>query len=342
MGTGIRIDRPFSLKNWSNPLRLISIAMAGFIILSTLIGYFYLQLPLPSALLLAAALAPTDPVLASDVQVGAPNEKVKSETKFSLTAEAGLNDGMAFPFVWMAIILAQTPSSALDFHVFLSWLVDHFLFKIGAGVLLGYLFGRVIGYLIFSLSAKYSALHTRDGFLAVSLTLIVYSVTEMIHGYGFIAVFICAITLRHFDKKHGYHHDLYSFVEQTERLLVAVLLLLFGGTLVNGALNPLTWKMALFSLILVIIIRPLTAYISLLGINAHLKERLAISFFGIRGMGSVFYLAFAFTEVAFYERKELWAIVSFTIILSILLHGITATPVINHLKREIKEEQIPE
>jgi NhaP-type Na+/H+ or K+/H+ antiporter len=184
-------------------------------------------------------------------------------------------------------------------------------------------------------------LKTRDGFLAISLTLLVYGVTELAHGYGFIAVFICAITLRHFDKKHDYHHDLHSFVDQTERLLVAILLLLFGGELVNGILNPLTWKMVFFSIFFVLVIRPVTAFISLYGKDIHIKEKLAISFFGIRGIGSIFYMAFAFRESAFDHEKELWAIVAFTILLSILLHGLTASPVINHLKNQLPRKRIP-
>ena len=106
MGTGIKIDRPFSFKNWQTPLRLVFVAMIVCIAVAALLGYYYLRFDLASAILLGAVLAPTDPVLASDVQVGPPNDKMRSETKFSLTAEAGLNDGMAFPFTWLSITVA--------------------------------------------------------------------------------------------------------------------------------------------------------------------------------------------------------------------------------------------
>ncbi len=342
MGTGIRIDRSFSLRNWATPFRLIAIGMILCIITTTFLGYSFLGMSLASALLLASALSPTDPVLASDVQVGPPNEKIKSETKFSLTAEAGLNDGMAYPFVWLAITIAGISHWNLTDGHFLSWFGYHLLYKIIAGAAIGFLLGRLAGYLVFTLTEKYPNLKTRDGFLAISLTLIVYGVTELAHGYGFIAVFVCAITLRHFDKKHEYHDDLHSFVDQTERLLVAILLLLFGGALVNGILQPLTLKMALFCVAFILIIRPITAFISLYNLDIHIKEKLAISFFGIRGMGSVFYLAFAFNEKAFDHEKELWAIVALTILSSIVLHGLTASPVIKHLKEKIPKERIPE
>ncbi|MFD2163141.1 cation:proton antiporter [Paradesertivirga mongoliensis] len=341
MGTGIKIDRAFTFKNWSTPLRLIGIAMIACIAVTTAIGYSLLGLGLASALLLASALAPTDPVLAGDVQVGPPNEKIKSETKFALTAEAGLNDGMAFPFIWLAIVVAGILQGSMIHGDLMSWLSYHVVYKLLAGAAIGYALGRLAGYLVFTMTEKYKKLKTRDGFLAISLTLIVYGITEMAQGYGFIAVFISSITLRHFDKKHEYHDDLHSFVDQTERLLVAMLLLLFGGALVNGILQPLTWKMVLFSVLFVLVVRPATAYLSLYGKKIHIKEKLAISFFGIRGVGSVFYLAFAFGEFNFDAESELWATVAFSILLSILLHGFTASPIMQHLRREIPEENIP-
>lgn len=340
MGTGIKIDRSFSLKNWASPLKLIFIAMLLCILAGTILGYTLLQMDLAAAVLLAAALAPTDPVLASDVQVEPPNKGLKSETKFALTAEAGLNDGMAFPFTWLAITLMLMSKGHGD--GLLHWFAYDVLYKIAAGIALGYLTGRTVGYIIFRASEKLKFLKTRDGFLAISLTLIVYGITETVFGYGFIAVFICAITLRHFEKKHQYHEDLHAFTNQIERLLIAVLLILFGGALVNGILSALTWEMVAFTLIFLFIIRPLAAYASLFTAKFHFKEKLAISFFGIRGMGSIFYLAFAFREVHFNHEKELWAVVAFTILISILIHGLTATPMMKRLQREIPEEQVPE
>ena len=340
MGTGIKIDRPFSLKNWASPIRLVIIGMLLTIAGAAFLGYTLLGLSLAATFLLGAALAPTDPVLASDIQVEPPNVGLKSETRFSLTAEAGLNDGMAFPFTWLAIILALN-ATEWDKGL-LTWFAYNLVYKILAGIAIGYLAGRAVGYLIFSVSRKYKFLKTRDGFLAISLTLLVYGLTEIIHGYGFVAVFICAITLRHFEKRAEFHDDLHSFTDQIERLMLGVLLILFGGALVNGILNPLTWKMALFTLLFILMIRPLAAYTSLISCKIHIKEKLAISFFGIRGIGSIFYLAFAFKEAEFAEEKELWAIIAFTILVSVVIHGLTATPVMKYLKHHIPEEQVPE
>jgi len=246
---------------------------------------------------------------------------------------------MAFPFTWLAILLALKPG---NYDGLLHWFAYDVVYKILAGIVVGFLLGKVSGYLVFRVSKKYSFLKTRDGFLALSLTLMVYGLTELIHGYGFIAVFISAITLRHSEKEHDYHDDLHSFTDQSERLLVGILLIAFGGSLVSGILAPLTWKMAGFSLLFLLVIRPIAAYASLFTGKFHIKEKLTISFFGIRGMGSVFYLAFAFKNASFGYEKELWAIIAFTILVSIFVHGITATPIMKHLKENIPEEKIPE
>ncbi|PWS26102.1 cation transporter [Pedobacter yonginense] len=328
MGTAIKIDRSFSFRRWATPLRLILIAMILAILVSALLGVFILGLPLAAALLLAAVLAPTDPVLAADVQVGPPNERGKSEPRFALTSEAGLNDGMAFPFTWLAIVVAsQGISTSTMWH----WTWYYLFYKIAGGLIIGWLCGKLVGYLVFSISEKYRLLKASDGFLAVSLTLIAYAIAESFHAYGFIAVFVAGLTLRHYEKGHEYHQQLHSFTDQMERMLLAVLLIFFGGSLVGGVLAPLTLKMALVSVAFVVLVRPLTSYLSLLGSSTPLKEKLAISFFGIRGMGSIYYLAFAFGEVRFDQQDVLWAVVSLTILISIVLHGLTATSIMERL-----------
>jgi NhaP-type Na+/H+ or K+/H+ antiporter len=339
MGTGIKIDRAFSFQNWSTPIKLISITMLLCMAVCALLGYFMLHLALPSAVLIAAVLAPTDPVLAADVQVGPPEEKFKSETKFALTSEAGLNDGMAFPFTWLAITLALT-AAGQDMQL-MHWFGYYFLFKVAAGFVLGWLSGKIAGYLIFTVSEKYRLISPTDGFLAISLTLCTYGITEALHGYGFIAVFVAGFTLRHSEKSHSYHKELHSFTDQIERVLLGILLIFLGGTLAVGILKPLNLQMVLFSGLFLFIVRPLIGYMSLAGSTMHWKERLAISFFGIRGMGSVFYLAFALDHAYFGQTEDLWAVVAFTMLLSIVMHGLTATTIMKRLEVQMPREQIP-
>lgn len=330
MGTGLKIDQPFRWRTWNIPLKLVTIAMLVCIGILTLLARYYLHFDWPSALLLGAALAPTDPVLASDVQVGPPLENSENTVRFALTGEAGLNDGMAFPFIWLAILLVNGE------FVIGQWLSWFLLFKIGAGVLVGFLCGRLLAYLLFDMPKKLNLLFTRDGFVAFAATLLVYGITELVHGYGFIAVFVTAITIRNYQLGHKYHLKLYSFIDELERPLLGVVLILFGGTLVNGILDHLTWKLAIIGLLFIFIIRPAAGLLTLAGTKVHWKEKLAISFFGIRGMGSFFYLAFAMAQTKGFRTYDLWALVSFIVLLSVIIHGFTASSLMKKLSEEFE------
>ncbi len=162
------------------------------------------------------------------------------------------------------------------------------------------------------------------------------------HGYGFIAVFVSAVSLRHYEKGHHYHQTLHDVTDQAERLLIAVILILFGGTLVNGILDALTWQMGLFSLLFILLLRPIAVLGTLFSADIHTKEKLAISFFGIRGMGTIFYLSFALSKANFNHKDQLWSLVAFTILLSVVVHGLTARPVIRHLKEQMPVEDVPQ
>lgn len=336
MGTGLKIDQRFNLRTWRVPLKLVSITMIMCIAAVALICYYILNLDIASSLLLAAVLAPTDPVLASDVQVGPPLEKKSDSVRFSLTAEAGFNDGTAFPFTWLAVIVAGSAFSFSDLGL---WVTRDILYRMMAGIAIGYGMGKLLAFFVFYVPGKVNFIVIRDGFVGIAATLLVYGIAELFKGYGFIAVFVAAITLRNYELHHKLHKKLHDFTEQIERIMVGIMLILFGGSLINGILNYLTWPMVIFSVAFVFLIRPLTGLVTLIGEKLHFKEKLAISFFGIRGMGSFFYLAFALEQTNFKYSKELWSVVSFIVILSILIHGLTATPVMNRLEYQFGKEK---
>ncbi len=340
MGTGIKIDHPFSFREWKVPFRLVTITMLLNIGIMAAIGIWGLGFDIASAVLLGAILAPTDPVLASDVQVGPPNEGENDDVRFALTAEAGLNDGMAFPFTWLAITLALASSTGEAW--FLDWFGKDVLYRLLVGTAVGFGLGKLIIYLFFMLPEKYEMNHVRDGFVAISSTLLVYGITELVHGYGFMAVFVTAITIRNYEMGHDYHRELHGFTDQIERILLAVLLTLFGGSLVNGLLDDLTWKMAGIGLAFVLIIRPVCGLIGLIGTQLKFREKLAISFFGIKGIGSFFYLSFALSITEFYNKEEIWAMTAFIVLISILMHGLTASFTMKKLKLRHIEEQAQE
>jgi NhaP-type Na+/H+ or K+/H+ antiporter len=335
MGTGLKIDQPFSLKSWKVPFRLVSVTMLLSIGAIAALAYYLLHFDLASSILLGAVLAPTDPVLASDVQVGPPLEDKHDPVRFSLTAEAGMNDGTAFPFTWLAVIAAAT---TLDRETITDWLVRDVLYRMAAGVAVGVLMGRFLAWLVFRLPQQKEVVVVRDGFVGVAATLLVYGLTELVWGYGFIAVFVTAITLRNYELHHKYHRKLHDFTEQIERILVAIMLLLFGGMLIHGILSSLTFTMVWVGLGIVLLVRPVTGLLAMLDEKIKFREKLAISFFGIRGMGSLFYLSFALSKETFRYEKQLWSIVSFIIVLSLLIHGLTATTVFKKLDDKASEE----
>ena len=329
MGTGLKIDTPLKWRSWAVPLRLIGITMLLCIAGLALFGWWLLSFSMAAATLLGAALAPTDPVLANDVQVGPPNEKEEDHVRFSLTAEAGLNDGMAFPFVWMAILLAGGAAASDDL---LHWLWKDFFYRIGAGIFCGYISGRLFSYVFFDLPKRQSKFpKIRESFAALAATFVVYGVTELIQGYGFLAVFFAGLTMRRKEKHHRYHKEMHNFMDQIERFLLVVILIPFGGALATGLLKELTLSGALVAFIFIFFIRPASGLLAMIRIKSTRREKFSISFLGIRGVGSFFYMTYALKNACFPERNELWAVAGFIVLISIVIHGISATPLMKYL-----------
>ena len=338
MGAGLKIDRPMGWRSWAVTWRLLGVAMPLTIVALTLIAWGLLGLALPTALLLGALLAPTDPVLASDIQVGPPQSGQEDETRFALTSEAGLNDALAFPFVLLALALAGSAGSGGEAWL-LSWFGVAVLWKIGAACVIGAALGYGFGWLVFHMPNRAKLSRTGDGFVALGITAVVYGATEMASAYGFLAVFIAARSLRAAERDHAYHETLHDFAEQLERLLMMVLLVIFGGALVNGELlAALDWRVVAFAAFAIFLVRPVAGWIGLSHAGCPTGERAAISFYGIRGLGSVYYLAYALSHGpdagAQFERPDLlWTVVSLTVAISIALHGVTVTPVMRWLDR---------
>lgn len=161
-----------------------------------------------------------------------------------------------------------------------------------------------------------------------------YGLAEMLNCYGFLAVFVTALTLRRSHRNHDFHHDMHAITEQIERLAMMVLLILFGGALVSGMLRTLQWQDAIAAIVIILLVRPVAGLIGLAGFRADKPEKLTLAFFGIRGVGSFYYLAYALNHASFPEAERLWAIVGLVALLSILLHGLTVTPVMRTLDRQ--------
>ncbi|TWD81815.1 sodium/proton antiporter (CPA1 family) [Kribbella amoyensis] len=335
MGVGLAIDRPIGWRRWKVTWRLLFVAMPACVAAVAGLGWL-LGLAPAVALLVAGVLAPTDPVLASDVQVQGPTTGVDvepeedDEVRFALTSEAGLNDGLAFPLVYLAVFAAT--KGALG-HWVLEWIAWDLLGKTVIGVAIGAGAGWLLGRMAFSAPLpSFRLADSREPVLALAMTLGVYGLAEVLHGYGFLAVFVAALTLRAEERSHDFHEELHGFLEQLEHILTWGILLLLGVAVTGGLLEPLDLTGVAIGATLILVLRPLTAWLSLQRTSMRRSERWVTAAFGIRGVGSIFYLAYAGKDFA-EDLPWLWATVGFTVVLSVVVHGVAATPLMRMLER---------
>lgn len=327
MGAGIGISRPFSWRGWRTTWQLLGITMPLTIAAVALLGWGALGLAPAAAVLLGAVLAPTDPVLASDVQVEGPATNEEDEVRFSLTSEAGLNDGLAFPFANLAVLIAIAGVSPGNWWS--DFLFIEVFYKLTVGTIAGLVAGKLLAYAIFDRRSPFP--QTMDGMVALAATLIAFAGAELAGGYGFLAVFVAAVMIRRSERQHEYHQVMHDFVGQVERLVTAVLLILFGGAITTGLLTALRWQDVLAAIAIVVVVRPVAGWLGLLGTRAGRLERRAIAFFGIRGVGSFYYLSHSLNQIGFSDVDRLWAIVGLVVVISIVVHGATATPAMRKL-----------
>ncbi len=364
---GLKLSLPLSDRNWRAPFRLAFISMPLTVGLVALVGVLGLDMSLGAAVLLGAVLAPTDPVLASEVQVENPGDE--DRLRFSLTGEAGLNDGTAFPFVMLGLGLMGLHE--LGEGAWRWWAVD-VAWAITGGLLIGAVLGTLTGYLVLYLRRKYREAVGTDDFLALGLIALAYGVALLAQTYGFLAVFAAGLALRRVERritasraedeeaaaevrsaaKQGEKEEVATdpkqapaymaqavlgFNEQLERIGQVALVVLVGATLFTGYV-PLEalWFAPLFFFV----IRPLSVWLGLLGADVLSLQRYFIGWFGIRGIGSIYYLMFAVEhDLPEGLAVRLTQFVLTIVALSIFAHGLTVTPLMKLYKRRMQRRE---
>ncbi|WP_440220063.1 cation:proton antiporter [Dietzia sp. MNB45] len=342
-GVGLALDRPLSFRGWTTTWRLLAIGMPLSIAGVALLGWWVLGVTPAVAVLLGAVLAPTDPVLASDVQVAGPGtgeaaDDENDEARFALTSEAGLNDAFAFPFVYLAIYLATKggPGGWLW-----GWLVWDLVGKTVIGAVAGWVIGRLIATVLYRHRVGgYQLIGYAEPAAAVATLLFAYGVGELVGGWGFLAVFFAALGARSAEREDERHAHFHEFIEYTEHLLTLLVLLVIGASFISDAVFRLEWSHAVVAAGVLFVIRPLTAWIALIG-DGRLRspERLFVSAFGVRGVGSLFYLCYAMGYFSKEDGWSLWPAVSLVIVASIVLHGAASSPAVTWLDRHRGREQ---
>ncbi len=344
-GLGLSIDRRVSWRGWLSTWRLLAITMPLTIVVAAFLGWWMVGLVPAAAVLFGAAFAPTDPVLAVDVQTGPPttgdpHADEPDEVRFGLTSESSLNDGLAFPFVNLAILLAavnRTPS-----EWFWHWLWIDVGYKIAGGVLFGWLVGKALGWLTIRLvghAGHPGMLREGDGLapavMALAFTLVSFGITELLGAYGFIAVFVTAYVIRDTERVNEVHDHLHEGAEQLELFAMSVVLLALGAAFADGLFRAVTVEMVVLALVLVLVVRPAAGWVGLLGYDrASAPERAIIAFFGIRGLGALYYLAYGLNHAKVADPTGLWALTAVVVLTSLVIHGLTARPAMRWLDRQ--------
>jgi len=362
---GVKMPVPFSFARWRTPILLATVSMTITVAMVAAFAYYVLGLPLGAGVLLGAIVAPTDPVLATDVQIRHPGDR--DLLRFTLTCEAGMNDGSAFPFVMLGMGLLGLHEIG-DFG--LSWVLMDVLWATLGGIAIGVVAGVALARLGWKLRREPFKQELMDDFLGLGLIGVVYGLSVLIHAWGFLAVFFAAVALRQTELKLAkadrdsiggrttqeiVRIDTYAypdpeppptvsegslvFKEHLERLSEVVLILLIGGTLF---LDSWSWEAVGLALFLFLVARPISVLAGLVGTRTPWRIRSMTGWFGVRGIGSLYYLMYAIRhglpETLALELMQLTLIV---VALSILLHGISVKPLMGHFWRRSKQISTP-
>lgn len=352
-GAGLRLRIPIRDRAWWVPVRLAFLSMAITVGLIALLGWWLLDIPIGLAILLGAVLAPTDPVLAGEVQVQDPWDRDRLRT--GLTAEAGLNDGTAFPFVLLGLGLMGLNELGPGASTWIA--VDLVAATIG-GLAIGGLFATAIGRLVLHLRRRYEHAVGLDGLLLLGVLAIAYGGALLTHTYGFLAAFAAGLALRRIEhREQGEHpdheeraptddaaathpdqapaylaHSMMTQNEQLERIGELGLVVLTGAMLAG---TGLAWQAAVIVPAVLLVIRPLAVMLGLIGSGVSTQQRGLTAWFGLRGIGSLYYMAFAIERGVTGADAELLASVTLTmIVVSIVVHGMSVTPVLNRYRRK--------
>lgn len=352
---GLKLGLPLSHPDWRLPVRLATVSMTLTVAFIAAIGVMALDLPLGAAILLSAILAPTDPVLASDVQVEETNDC--DRLRFSLTGEGALNDGTAFPFVMLGLGLLGLHDLGTGGW---RWVAVDVLWAITGGLGIGWALGTLIGRLVVYLRSRHQESVGLDEFLALGLIALTYGLAVLGHTYGFLAVFAAGLALQRVQEQPGttdapsaaqetglqsrqahqalaihsglasayMRQEVQGFNEQLERMAEVTLVLVVGAML--PFIDHLPANAVGFLLLLFLVVRPLAVGLGMLEAPVSGDQRLLISWFGIRGIGSIYYLMYAINHgLPSLLAEEMIALTLTTVAISIVLHGISVNPLMN-------------
>ncbi|AFZ26514.1 NhaP-type Na+(K+)/H+ antiporter [Cylindrospermum stagnale PCC 7417] len=342
---GLKIVMPLNLAVWDITVRLIGFLMPISIFGLAAVGKLFLGMDWGAAILLGAILAPTDPVLASEVQLTDTNDQ--DELRFGLTSEGGLNDALAFPFVYFGLYALK--DNNWD-NWFKQWVLVDLIWAIASGIVMGIIVAKAVVWIDKRIQKRRSVDELMEDFIAIGAILLTYSLTEIINGYGFLAVFVAGLVVQQSYKNPEQPLAQLEFLERVEKLLEVGTILLLGSILLWPQMLKYATQSLLVIVLLFFVIRPLGVWISTIGKRPVDSSRRSLNsgtrwlfgWFGIRGVGSLYYLGYAFGHGLKGEIGEQIAWITYTtIVVSVIVHGISATPLMNWYERNIANQIKP-
>lgn len=364
---GLKLSPGLTDRRWVLPVRLALVSMLITVLLVAALAWMFLGLPLGACILLGAILAPTDPVLASDVQVTKPTDQ--DRLRFALTGEGGLNDGTAFPFVMLGLGL-------LGLHDLgeggWRWVAVDVLWATAAGLGTGAVLGVTVGRLVLFLRREHKEAVGLDDFLALGLIALSYGTAILIHAYGFLAVFAAGVALRQLEQSQtrgaasgkavdkavdkamasldgasaeaaAVHRDhapafmtraVLQFNEQLERIGEVTIVIAIGALLWAVQWDGTAWWFVPLQLL---VVRPASVMLGMFRSPSSQGQRWLIGWFGIRGVGSLYYLTYAINHgLAPDIANALVSITIATVVASIVMHGISVTPMMAAYEKAVR------
>jgi sodium/hydrogen antiporter len=331
---GLKMNRPLTFGAWNSTGRLIGFLMPISILGVAAIAYAFMGFNWGAAVLLGAILAPTDPVLASEVQLSHIEDH--DELRFGLTSEGGLNDALAFPFVYFGLYFLKDHNWE---NWFKYWVGVDVIWAIVAGVGMGIIVAYVVVLLDKQLQKRRPIDDLMQDFIALSTILVTYSLTEIVNGYGFIAVFVAGMMIQRSYRNPEKPLSQLHFTERIEKLMEVGLILLLGSMLRVEPMLKFAFPTLLIGGFLLFLIRPIGCWLSTIGGSWSPKTRFLFGWFGIRGVGSLYYLTYAFGHgLKGFLGEEIGWIVYSIVVISMILHGISATPLMKYYQETPERE----
>jgi NhaP-type Na+/H+ or K+/H+ antiporter len=313
--SGIDIN---ALKTNRLPLRMLSIGLILTIVLGIIIGVYLLtNMVLWEIAALAAVLAPTDAALG---QIVVQNKELPHKIRESLEIESGLNDGISVPFLFLFLAVGLAEDTFKPLNYFINTTLE----QIGFGVLIGLIVGLIGGWLILQARKKGWITKIYQRLALLSLAISSWLIADQIGGSGFIAAFVGGFATGYVFRDAG---NILTDFTSAEGMLLSLGVFFIMGVIIAPLLPLVTWQILLYAILSLTIIRMLPVAISLIGTNMNMDSILFMGWFGPRGLASIVLALVALELVPEFPGMNTFILtVSITVLLSIVLHGITALP----------------